>query len=455
MNENHPLQKVKNFIHLLQSQFAAIKYGNPASKLINIGITGTDGKTTVTTMVYHILKNSGIPAAMISTISAKIGDEDLDTGFHVTTPDPWDVPKYMQLMLNKGIKFAVLESTSSGLSQNRLAGIKFDSAIITNIRNDHLDYHGTWDNYAKAKFRLLEMMKDKGLAVLNRDDQRSAEWLNEQSGNLKQDVFVKWCSVNDLQNINYDINGIRFEYFDREFFIPIIGEHNFINTIQAINLCLRYTDIDSIKEALETYRTPNGRMELMLTEPFGVIVDFAHTPAALESALLSLVKLNKNKGRVITVFGCAGKRDKGRRLMGEVAAQYSDIVIITAEDPRNEKLKDINDEIINHAKNANGQLIYRFASSDEYQELNLNNMKNSIKEAIRSKQKPVIAFDEETVASRRDAINFAMKIAEKDDIIFITGKGHEKSLAFGEPEKEYSWSDQAVVKEIYKELFSK
>src|SRR6185369_9500808 len=150
--QNSPIQKIANIYHMFQSIKANYKYGFPFKELKIIGITGTDGKTTTTSMIYHIFKQNKLKAAYISTIKGEIGSEKIDTGLHVTTPEPWDVPKYLRMMVNKGIKYAILESTSQGLQQNRLWGIKFDAATITNIKSDHLDYHKTWENYARAKF---------------------------------------------------------------------------------------------------------------------------------------------------------------------------------------------------------------------------------------------------------------------------------------------------------------
>lgn len=444
------IQKLKNSIHKQQSRFASLRYKYPQKKLIIIGVTGTDGKTTVTTMIYHILKKSGLPAGFISTVKAKIGDKELDTGLHVTTPDPWDVPKYLKLMVDNKIKFVVMESTSSGLQQNRLEGISYDSSVITNIKEDHLDYHGTWENYAAAKFRILEMTKHKGLAVLNMDDAKAAQWISDKSVILHQEIFVKWCSVNDLENMKSSLNGISFEYLDTTFEVPIIGEHNYMNALQAINVALRYVEIEDIKDALASFTAPEGRMQVMQTQPFAVIVDFAHTPHALESALESLSTMQMEGGRVITVFGCAGQRDKARRQMGEVSAQLSDITILTAEDPRDERLKDINDEIIAHTQSASGELVYRFLNSEDYNQTKFGMLRRSIEESLSGGRKPVIAFDEDSTNSRRDAIHLALRLAQPKDIVFITGKGHERSLAFGG--REYGWSDQDVVARILGEM---
>lgn len=444
---------MKNEYHKFQATWANIRYGFPARKLKVIGVTGTDGKTTTVSMIYHILKKAGLKVAMMSTIEILIGDKSLDSGLHVTTPEPWEVPKYLRMMLREGVEYVVIEATSNGLDQNRLAGVSYDSAAITNIREDHLDYHKTWENYARAKFKLIENVRAKGLVVLNDDDEKSASWLMEKSQGLKQMVYAKWVSKNDLFNKRMTIDGLVFDYDGQNFKIPMIGEHNFENLLQVINVCKKYLKLDEIRNSLLDYRSPLGRMQLLQSRPFTVIVDFAHTPNALAKALES-VKLIKPEpdSRIITVFGCAGKRDKGRRKMGGVSAVLSDITILTAEDPRDEDLSDVNTEILQYAEKNGGVVIDRFATRKLYKAAPFEHLEEKIDMILRNADKALISFDENSPRSREDAIEFAIRIAKKGDIVFITGKGHEKSLAFGSDEKEYPWSDQEVVEEKLKRL---
>ena len=440
------LRKLKNKIHRLQAWIANVRYGFPAHGLKVIGVTGTDGKTTTVSMIYHILKASGMKVGMISTIEVLVGGKSLDSGLHVTTPDPWVVPKYLRMMKKAGMDYVVLESTSNGLDQNRLSYIEFDAAVITNIREDHLDYHKTWENYAKAKFMLLQGLKHEGLAVLNQDDEKSAKWLAEKSDNLKQLVFAKWVSKNNLKNRSMTIKGLEFDLGDTHYTIPILGEHNFENAMQAISVAGRYLKPNQIKDALADFKSPVGRMQIMQSKPFGVIVDFAHTPNSLERALESVNMIKKNSARVISVFGCAGKRDKGRRRMGAISAKMADITVLTAEDPRDELLENVNEEIFNFAKGENAEMVLRFANRKLYNGVDITKVEKEIDEVVGRKMKPFFAFDENSPRSREDAIDFALKIARKDDIVFITGKGHEKSLAFGSDQREYPWSDQEVVR---------
>lgn len=447
------LRRFKNFYHKFQALLANIYYLFPSRKLKIIGVTGTDGKTTTVAMIYHVLKVAKVKVGMISTIEVLIGNKSYDSGFHVTTPEPWQLPKYLHLMRKEGVKFVIIEATSNGLEQNRLFGIKFDSSVITNIKEDHLDYHHTWENYAEAKFRLLQQTKDHGLAVMNLDDSKAAKWLQRESRILPQTLYAKWVTKKSLQNKQLTREGIKFDYKGVNFRVPILGDYNFENVLQVIGVCERYLDLENIREALLSFNSPEGRMQLMQVEPFVVIVDFAHTPEALRKALQSVEKLKRaKKNRIITVFGCAGQRDKGRRRMGEISAQYSDITILTAEDPRDEELGDINNEIFSYAEKKNGVLVERFTNHDAYGIRDLKDIKAKVALVVKNQDKPFLAFDENSIRSREDAIELALRLANSDDIVFITGKGHEKSMAFGKQLKEYAWSDQKVVNRKLKKV---
>lgn len=448
------IRKLKNIWHGAQALWANMVYGFPAKSMVVIGVTGTDGKTTTVTMIYHLLKSSGVKTGLISTLGVVMGDELIDSGFHVTTPDPWQVPKYLRKMRKRGITHVIIEATSNGLDQNRLAYIRFDSAVITNIREDHLDYHGSWQNYAEAKFKLVEKVKEKGLVVLNQDDEKSASWIEDRAESLKQEVFARWISKGQIKNPKMSILGIEFNYRGNHYRIPILGDHNYENTLQAICIAEKYISIQKIQDVFLSFSPPSGRMEIITSKPFGVIVDFAHTPGALERALESLNAIKQNGQRIISVFGCAGKRDKGRRKMGEVSARLADISILTAEDPRNEALEDINDDILRYAQKHPAVLIRRFPNRKLYSSARVDDLRLRVDDSLKSGEKPFFAFDENSPRSREDAIDFALALARPGDIVFITGKGHEKSLAFGVEEREYPWSDQEVVKEKLLKLSS-
>lgn len=386
-------QKVINYLkHMPLSVLALIFYRFPSKKLKVIGVTGTDGKTTTVNLIYHILLESGYRAAMVSTVSAKINDEVIDTGFHVTAPDPWLLQKLLRRMVKEKIEYAVLEVTSHGLDQFRLLGIDFEAGVITNITHEHLDYHKNFENYRQAKTKLLLGSRR---VVLNADD-NSFDYLKNK---LKGKKVVTYGLKNESD----------FSLKELDFKTKLEGEYNQYNCLAAMAAgSLLGIDQGNIKKALETFQGVEGRRQKIETsENFRVIVDFAHTPNALEQLLKSLKKELSGKGRLIAVFGSAGLRDKRKRpMMGEIAGRWADLVVLTAEDPRTEKVEDICGEIALGCQKVN--------------------------------------CAPKTITNRAEAIEFAVNEARKGDIVVMAGKGHEKSMCYGK--KEYFWSDVEASK---------
>lgn len=440
-------QRLKNCIHLIQSIYGNIIYGFPARKLKIYAVTGSDGKTTTTSMLFHVLNNLGFKAGYISTTGAMIGGKELNTGLHVTTPDPWVLPKYLSMMVKKDVDYVILETTSSGLDQNRLWGIKFSGGIITNIKSDHLDYHKTWSNYAKAKFKMVDQLRLNAPLIINKEDKKSYNWLKKQLKTNRQDLKVKEIEVNKAHDVKFSLKGIEFTYRSEKIRLSLIGQYNLENVLGVISLLETFIPISDIAKSLISFSPPKGRMEVVKSSPFFIIVDFAHNPNSLEHALTSLVELKTKTQRLIVIFGCAGKRDSGRREMGLVASKFADIIILTAEDPRDENLFDINTKIIEFSKKGKGELISRIANHKAYTNTKLSTIKTLIDTTQKLYKVPIIAFDENSVNSRQDAIDLGIRLAEKGDIVFTTGKAHEQSLAFGDNEQEFPWDEHKAIKE--------
>ncbi|HLL60702.1 MAG TPA: UDP-N-acetylmuramoyl-L-alanyl-D-glutamate--2,6-diaminopimelate ligase [Candidatus Nitrosocosmicus sp.] len=385
-------QTIKNIYHLFQAIIAGVWYRFPSKKLKLIGVTGTDGKTTTTNLIYHILHQNGYKVAMLSTVSAKIGDEDIDTGFHVTSPDRFLLNRLLVKMVNKNMEYAVLEATSHGLHQYRYFPLKFQISTVTNITHEHLDYHKTYENYVKAKAILFNISQ---IAVLNQDD-NSYKLLRS---------FIK--PIVQIVPYSYKLT--------KTYVSPLPGYYNQENTLAAATVCEKLgLSQKQIQSALKTFPGVVGRMdEISLGQKFRVIVDFAHTPNALEQLLKTLRSQLKREGQLIVVFGAAGERDYTKRpLMGKAASTYAHFSILTAEDPRSEKVDDITKSIVKGFKHPKQYHIE---------------------------------------PDRGKAIKYALNIAKKDDIVVVTGKGHEKSMCFGK--KEMPWSDkEEIVKNLSKIL---
>jgi len=379
------MQKIKNIYHLLQAILANIWYGFPSHKLKVIGVTGTDGKTTTTHLIAHILKTAGKKVSFVSSVYASIGGKESDIGFHVTTPSSFSLQKLLKLSADNRDKYFVLETTSHAIDQNRIWGINYEVGVITNITHEHLDYHKTYEEYIKTKLKLLKIAK---VGIVNKDDD-SYRYIKDQKFNIK-DAYQKSKIVDKVPNLT---------------------DYNQYNFSAAYSVCkyLGLTD-KQILEAMKTFQLPKGRLDLAYDKDFKVIIDFAHTPNGFLQLLPAIRKLYLKKGgRLIHVFGSAGLRDLTKRpLMGEASAKFSDAIFITEEDYRTEDFKKICEQIASGIKNKNYQII----------------------------------------PNRLEAINQAIKIAKVDDIVVLTGKGHEKSLCRGKTEE--PWDEYEAVEKALK-----
>lgn len=378
-----------------------------------IGITGTDGKTTTATLVYKILLRAGKKAALISTVSAKIGHEEIPTGLHVTSPDPWSLQRLLKKIARRKIEFVVLESTSHGLAQYRLFGIRFLAGVMTNVTHEHLDYHQTYEKYLAAKGKLFRKVE---IAILNSEDY-SFSYLN--SVRPKKAKLVTYAVK---KKADFTPKNFRFK-------TSLWGEFNQANCLAAIALTKSLGINDqAIRETIASFKGVTGRLEeINLGQNFRALVDFAHTPNGLDKALTTLSQKKKG-GRLIAVFGCAGLRDHYKRaMMGKIAGRLTDIAVLTAEDPRTEDVNKIIKEI------ARGCLA---AGAKELMPADLPVPK-----------KGHFFF---RVPDRSEAIKFAVtKLAKKGDIVVTCGKGHEQSMCYGQVEK--SWSEHQELKKALKE----
>lgn len=354
------LRKLKNLLHFLEALTATIFYNSPSRRLTVIGVTGTDGKTTTVSLIHHILTVAGYKTAVLSTLSSA----------HTTTPGRWAIQKFLRRSLDNGCTHVVLEVTSIAIDQYRVWGTNFAIGVLTNIaNNEHLDYHQSFENYKSAKLKFLAGCRQQ---VIGPD--------------LKKRNFLKILAVSRLP-----------------------GNFNQSN-VMAAAAATRLLGISDkiIASAVATFTLPPGRLEIVATRPFSVIVDFAHTPQAFENILPLAQKMGK---RLIHVFGATGDRDKSKRpIMANIAARYDDYIFLTHEDTYFENAKAILSQI----------------------ESGLQGFKNY-----------------EIVLDRREAIKKAIKTANPGDVVLITGVGHQRSMNLGG--REVPWNEPKIVMELLSE----
>ena len=389
---------------------ATLFYGDPSRKLKLVGVTGTNGKTTIATLLYNMFRKFGHKCGLLSTVCNYIEDEAIPADH--TTPDPIELNRLLAQMVDAGCEYAFMECSSHAIAQKRIGGLKFAGGLFTNLTRDHLDYHKTFENYRDAKKAFFDGLDKDAFAITNADDKNGQIMVQ----NCK--AQVKTYSTRTMADFKAKIIECHFEgmYLDingKEVGVQFIGKFNVSNLLAvygaAVMLGKKPEDILLI---LSTLKSVNGRLEpIHSPEGYTAIVDYAHTPDALENVLNAIHEVLNGKGKVITVCGAGGNRDKGKRpLMAQEAVKQSDKVIITSDTPRFEEPQDIINDML--------------AGLDQKQ------------------MKKVVS-----IVDRREAIRTACMLAEKGDVILIAGKGHEDYQEI--KGVKHHFDDKEVVKEIF------
>lgn len=363
-------------------------YGNPTAKLKLVGVTGTNGKTTIATVLYELFRFMGHKAGLLSTVCNYIDGEAIPTEH--TTPDPITLNALLARMVEAGCEYAFMEVSSHSVVQNRIGGLTFAGGLFTNITRDHLDYHKTFENYIKAKKRFFDQLPASAFAITNVDDKNGLVMVQNTAATVKT-YSVQRPADFKAKIIECHFEGMYLEINGKEVGVQFIGKFNVSNLLAVYGAAIMLgKDEQEVLVALSAMKPVNGRFEA-LRSPSGytAIVDYAHTPDALENVLNAIHGVLEGKGEVITVCGAGGNRDKGKRpLMAREAVKQSDRVIITSDNPRFEEPQDIINDML--------------AGLDEEQ------------------MKKVIA-----IVDRRQAIKTACMMAKPGDVILIAGKGHE------------------------------
>ena len=385
-------------------------YGDPSNKLKLVGVTGTNGKTTIATLLYNMFRKLGHKCGLLSTVCNYIEGKPIPADH--TTPDPIELNRLLAQMVKAGCEYAFMECSSHAIAQKRIGGLRFTGGIFTNLTRDHLDYHGTFENYRNAKKAFFDGLDKDAFAVTNADDKNGAVMVQNCKAQIRT-YSTRTMADFKAKIIECHFEGMYLDINGKEVGVQFIGKFNVSNLLAVYGAAVMLgKKPEDILVVLSTLKSVNGRLEpIHSPEGYTAIVDYAHTPDALENVLNAIHEVLDGKGNVITVCGAGGNRDKGKRpLMAQEAVKQSDKVIITSDNPRFEEPQDIINDML--------------AGLDNKQ------------------MKKVIS-----IVDRREAIRTACMMAEKGDVILIAGKGHEDYQEI--QGVKHHFDDKEVVREIF------
>jgi UDP-N-acetylmuramoyl-L-alanyl-D-glutamate--2,6-diaminopimelate ligase len=389
-------------------------FGNPSSKMKVIGVTGTNGKTTIATLLWKLYTALGYKCGLVSTVQNQIGEVIIPSTH--TTPDAISLNKLLGEMLESECTHVFMECSSHAIHQNRIAGIDFSVAVFSNITHDHLDYHQTFEEYIRVKKSWFDSLSNTAVAISNADDKRGAVMLQNTAAK-KCFYSLKTLATIKGKILDNSLSGLHLTINDLDVHFKMIGEFNAYNLMAVYGVAMSLgEDKLQVLQLLSNLTGAEGRFDYLISNQENIvgIVDYAHTPDALLNVLATINNLRQGNQKIITVVGCGGNRDNAKRpVMADVACQYSDKVILTSDNPRNEDPAEI-----------------------------LKQMEAGVK--IVSRKKCI------TISDRREAIKTAVSLSEKEDIILVAGKGHEKYQEI--KGIKYDFDDKKVVEEMFELL---
>ncbi|MGN6495403.1 MAG: UDP-N-acetylmuramoyl-L-alanyl-D-glutamate--2,6-diaminopimelate ligase [Agriterribacter sp.] len=386
-------------------------YGSPSRKMKVVGVTGTNGKTTIATLLFRLFSELGYKCGLFSTVQNQIGNEVLSATH--TTPDAISINALMKRMLEQGCSHVFMECSSHAIHQHRITGLHFTGAIFSNITHDHLDYHKTFDEYIRVKKSFFDNLPSEAFAISNADDKRGIVML--QNTNASKHLYsLRTLAEFKGKILENSLTGLQMNINEQEVHFRLIGEFNAYNLLAVYGaaICMG-EDKQKVLQVMSNLTGAEGRFDYMVSPDQKIIgiVDYAHTPDALLNVLATVKKLRQGNERIITVVGCGGDRDKTKRpVMAEVACEHSDKVVFTSDNPRSEEPGDI-----------------------------LKDMEAGLQPSMRRKY---IA-----IADRKEAIKTAVTLADKEDILLIAGKGHEKYQEI--KGVKHPFDDKQVLREMF------
>ena len=397
-------------VQSIAGKLATAFYGNPSQKLKLVGVTGTNGKTTIATLLYELFRKMGHRCGLLSTVCNYIDGTPYPSTH--TTPDAISLNRLLAQMVDAGCEYAFMEVSSHALAQERTAGLEFAGAIFTNLTRDHMDYHENMENYLKAKKSFFDNLSRHAFAITNLDDKNGPVMVQNCRGDIKNYSTRTICDYR-ARLVETHLDGMLLEFNNREFATLLTGRFNISNLLAIYGAAIELgKDPEEVLRIMSTLKPVSGRFEALHSpEGFSAIVDYAHTPDAIKNVLSTVNDVLRGRGNIITVLGAGGNRDKGKRpLMAAEAAKASSRVILTSDNPRNEDPQDI-----------------------------INDMLAGLSE---EQKKKTIA-----IVDRKEAIRTACAFAQKGDVVVVAGKGHENYQEIHGVK--HHFDDKEVINEIF------
>ena len=397
------VKSTRDSIGIISSNY----FSNPSSKLKLIGVTGTNGKTTIATLLYSLYKTAGLKAGLISTVINYVDEKEMDST--QTTPDSLTINKLLYQMVEEGIQYCFMEVSSHGIEQRRISGLEFSGGIFSNLTHDHLDYHNSFEDYRDVKKDFFDNLPNTAFSLINKDDKNGKYMIQ----NTKSRIFtygLKTYADYKIKILEFSLEGMLLKINESEFWSNLSGKFNAYNLLAVFSTAsILGMPFSKTLQLMSMLKNVKGRFEYLKLNNITAIVDYAHTPDALKNIINSINEIKTNKESLITIIGCGGNRDKSKRpVMGDIASSLSSKVIFTSDNPRNESPEKIIQDMVSGVKPL-----------------------NSVKTI--------------SIANRKEAIKTACQLAKSNDIILIAGKGHEKFQEINN--KKHLFDDYKVVKE--------
>lgn len=397
------VESTRESIGIISSNY----FSSPSSKLKLIGITGTNGKTTIATLLYSLYKTAGLKAGLISTVINYVDGKEIDST--QTTPDSLTINKLLYQMVEEGIQYCFMEVSSHGIEQRRISGLEFAGGIFSNLTHDHLDYHNSFEDYRDVKKDFFDNLPNTAFSLVNKDDKNGKYMVQ----NTKSKIFtygLKTYADYKIKILESSLEGMLLKINESEFWSNLSGKFNAYNLLAVFSTAsILGMPFSETLQLMSMLKNVKGRFEYLKLNNITAIVDYAHTPDALKNIINSINEIKTNKESLITIIGCGGNRDKSKRpVMGDIASSLSSKVIFTSDNPRNESPEKIIQDMVSGVKPL-----------------------NSVKTI--------------SIANRKEAIKTACQLAKSNDIILIAGKGHEKFQEINN--KKHLFDDYKVVKE--------